>query len=100
MSVLDKFKKRNEEVRLSSDIPMEIPSRLPDDLERFRIPQTETPRSDFYDKPLEIPSDPLPQLMPSPQHQSFDDNKIELILQKLDTIDTRLKLIEERVKRY
>ena len=93
MSVLDKFKRKNDEVRLPSEIPMEIPSKLPDDLERFRIPQPETPRSEFYDKTLEIPSTPI-------STQNIESDKIELILQKLDTIDTRLKLIEERVKRY
>ena len=86
MKLLGRFKKR-EEVRIPTDIPMEFPKSLPDDLEKFRLPQPES-RTDFYDKPLEVTK------------QNFEGDKIELILQKLDTIDTRLKLIEEKMKRY
>ena len=87
MSVLDRFKKKKEEIRLPTEIPMNVPASLPEDLEKFKLPQPES-RTDFYDKPLEIPK------------EEFKGDKIELILQKLDTIDTRLKLIEEKIKRY
>ena len=88
MSVLDKLKrKKKDEVRIPADIPMEVPTSLPSDLEVFK-PQPDTPRTDYYDKSLEIPKAEL------------NEDKIELILQKLDTIDTRLKLIEEKIKRY
>ena len=86
MSVLDRFKKKKDEVRLPADIPMEIPTQLPDDLEKFRLPQPES-RTDFYDKPLEIP-------------KADQIEKIDMVLEKLETIDTRLKLIEEKIKRY
>ena len=82
MGILDRFRKKKEEVR----IPADIPTGLPEDLERFRVRGPEIPRAEFYDKPLEIPK--------------AEGDKIELILQKLDTIDTRLKLIEEKIKRY
>lgn len=87
--MLDRFKKKKEEVRLSP----ELSTGLPDDLERFRLPQPEEPRSDFYDKPLQIPEAPVSEFRGSA-------DKMDLVLQKLDTIDTRLKLIEERMKRY
>jgi len=83
MGILDRFKKKREEIR----IPAEIPESLPEDLERFRVKSPEIPRTEFYDRPLEIP-------------RPEERDKIELILQKLDTIDTRLKLIEEKIKRY
>lgn len=86
MSVLDRFKRKKEEVRIPTEIPKNVPTTLPNDLEKFRLPQPES-RTDFYDKPLEVPT-------------KIEGDKIELILQKLDTIDTRLKLIEEKIKRY
>ena len=48
--MLDRFKrKKKEEVRIAPDIPTALPS----DLEKFRIPQTDAaPRTDFFDKPL------------------------------------------------
>ena len=86
MSVLDRFKKKKQEVRLPTEIPMDIPSTLPEDLEKFKLPQPES-RTDFYDKPLEIP-------------KADQIEKIDMVLEKLETIDTRLKLIEEKIKRY
>ncbi len=83
MGILDRFRKKKEEVR----IPSEIPTSLPEDLERFRVRGPEASRTEFYDRPLEVP-------------RAEEGDKIELILQKLDTIDTRLKLIEEKIKRY
>lgn len=85
--MLDRFKRKKEEVRLPSEIPMNIPSSLPEDLEKFRLPEPEAPSTSFLEKPIETPT-------------RFEGDKIELILQKLDTIDTRLKLIEEKIKRY
>lgn len=87
MGVLDRFKKKKDEVRIPADIPMEIPTKLPEDLERFRLPEPEAPRTEFYDKPLEVP-------------KADNIEKIDMVLEKLETIDTRLKLIEEKIKRY
>ncbi|MFH0929325.1 MAG: hypothetical protein V1818_03145 [Candidatus Aenigmatarchaeota archaeon] len=84
MSMLDRFKRKKEEVRIAPDLPTSLPS----DLEKFRLPQPEESRTDFYDKPLDMP------------REEFRGDKMELVLQKLDTIDTRLKLIEEKMKRY
>jgi len=84
--ILDKIlrRKKKEEVTL----PAEIPTALPEDLERFRIrPETK-----------EYPGLPF-EKTPEPMIESEKD-KIELILQKLETIDARLRFIEERLKRY
>ena len=86
MSILDRFKKKNEEVRLPEEITDTGPQ-LPSDLERFRTPEPSTPRTEFYDKPLEVP-------------KADHIEKIDMVLEKLETIDTRLKLIEEKIKRY
>ncbi len=86
MGILDKFKRKKEEVRLPADIGDSGPD-LPEGLERFRATQPDFPRTEFYDKPLEVP-------------KADQVEKIDLVIQKLDTIDTRLKLIEEKIKRY
>ena len=94
MGVLD-FLKKKKEVGLPPQYTVEstAESRLPEDLERFRTRQApEIPESEPYSPPeytygqqAEKPEMPV--------------DKIDLILQKLETIDTRLKLIEERLRR-
>lgn len=86
MSILDRFKKKNEEVRLPDEIADTGPA-LPENLERFRMSESNIPRTEFYDKPLEVP-------------RADQIEKIDMVLEKLETIDTRLKLIEEKIKRY
>jgi hypothetical protein len=87
MSILDRFKKKDQEVRLPEEITDTGPQ-LPENLERFRVPESNNiPRTEFYDKPLEVP-------------RADQIEKIDMVLEKLETIDTRLKLIEEKIKRY
>ena len=86
MGILDRFKRKKEEVRLPEDMS-DIGPTLPEGLERFRVPETDIPRTEFYDKPLEVP-------------KADQIEKIDMVLEKLETIDTRLKLIEEKIKRY
>ncbi len=100
------FKKKKRE-------PVEIPStRLPEDLETFRtrpapitgpageIPPREYPRE--YPAPPAgrppIEGPPMPRPIERPPEERPAD-RIEMILQKLETIDARLKLIEERLRR-
>ena len=91
------FRRKKEE-----DLPPpieEAPAELPEDLERFRMkpPEVRTP---------EVKTDyPVPEIN---YGKSVEDlvaertagDKVELILQKLETIDARLRLIEEKIKRY
>lgn len=77
---LDKLRRKKEEVSLPTDIPTE----LPEDLERFKIRET---RNTVGELPFT-----------KSEEMSRNDDKIELILQKLETIDARLRLIEERMK--
>jgi hypothetical protein len=80
---LDRLRRKKEEVAL----PTEIPTELPEDLERFRV---RTP--DVRPGVGELPFTKQEEI------SSRNDDKIELILQKLETIDARLRLIEEKMK--
>ena len=96
--IFDKFRKKKEDTILP--VPMEQ-AELPEDLERFRMkpPETRLPEH----TPAETRD--FPELS---YGKSVEDlvsartsgDKIELILQKLETIDARLRLIEEKIKRY
>ena len=101
------FLKRKKEAHLPTEVlPDEA---LPEELERFRMgreePREETVEttSGYAELPeygenvsVEPPQPTLPEPEPSPERA---DDRIELILEKLETIDTRLKLIEERLRR-
>lgn len=94
--LFDRFRKKKE------DLPTNIENvELPEDLERFRLKPPEA----------KLP-EPVPEVKPDYPELSYgksveelvaervEGNKIELILQKLETIDARLRLIEEKLKRY
>ncbi len=89
MSFLDRFKKKKEEPE-----PI-VPERpLPSELESFRretIPVPERPAP--FGRP---PAEPLPRPEPIPARNV---DKLDLILEKLETIDQRLKLIEEKLSK-
>jgi len=89
-------KKRDEEELLPAS--MEASPDLPEDLERFRIKQPESrPPTTDYPVP-EVP--PYGKSVEELVSERTSGDKIELILQKLETIDARLRLIEEKIKRY
>ena len=81
----NKFRRKREEVT----VPTEIPTQLPEDLERFRV---KTPEP--------VPELPYGKSVEELVSERTEGDKIELILQKLETIDARLRLIEEKIKRY
>ena len=91
------FRKKKEDEPLNA--PIDTPAELPEDLERFRMkpPEVRTP---------EVKTDyPVPELNYGKTVEDLvaertSGDKIELILQKLETIDARLRLIEEKIKRY
>jgi hypothetical protein len=106
--IFDRFrKKKSDEVSFPEPMPMERNMGLPEDLERFRVRPVEQTLPDRMPERLQEPRNdyPVPELPPS---KSVDDlvaertqvNKIDLILQKLETIDTRLRLMEEKTKKY
>ncbi len=75
----DRFRKKKKE----KEVSLPVPTKLPEDLERFRVRERYEPS---------LPPVETPKVIP----KSMDD-KIELILQKLETIDARLRLLEERL---
>lgn len=64
----------------------EPPPSLPSELEQFRM---EPPRRAY-------PAPPEPTFTPTPAPSS---DKMDLILSKLETIDARLRVIEEKIER-
>jgi hypothetical protein len=72
--------------------PSEVNAELPEDLERFRTRSMEPPSvtRENYARPLEFVDE-------QPARKIDSQDKTELILQKLETIDVRLKLLEEKL---
>jgi hypothetical protein len=81
-----KRKKKNE-----GEFPEEVTSPLPDDLERFRTrePEPVIPSRNNYPRP--------PDFFGGTEKKIEGQDKLDLILQKLETIDVRLKLLEEKL---
>lgn len=99
--IFNRFRKKKED-----DIPMPI-EELPEDLERFRMKPPEARLPEI--KPVEIRPETRTDYPEVPTYgksveelvsERTSGDKIELILQKLETIDARLRLIEEKTKRY
>jgi hypothetical protein len=69
----------------------EVTSPLPEDLERFRTrePEPVIPPRESYQRPTDF--------FGEPEKKTENQDKIDLILQKLETIDVRLKLLEEKL---
>jgi hypothetical protein len=103
MGLLDKLKKKKKEVPIPEEF---IPRELPDDLERLRadrptLPSAYEPR--YPEVGPRYPEIPRPEPVERPLTPVIPPrepaDKLDMILQKLETIDARLKLIEERVRR-
>lgn len=81
---LDRFRKKKKEEEKSK-----VEQRkLPDDLQKFRV-EKNVP----FDRPIEVYEKP-----DSDNKISNSSDRTELIIQKLETIDARLRLIEEKLK--
>lgn len=77
---LRRKKKDEEEV----EFPTEVTTPLPEDLEKFRIREPEMPA-----RPMDF--------IGGTEKGIEGKDKLDLILQKLETIDVRLKLLEEKL---
>ena len=96
MALLDFRKKAKEK----SEETMEVgDEELPEELEKFRV-RAKFPKDDepFLPEEYKRNIDETPVKKESMQSGS-SDHKLDLILSKLDTIDARLKLLEEKLKR-
>lgn len=84
---LNFFKRKKKE----ENFPTEITTELPDELERFRTRGIDPtpPVGDTFAKPLEFVNET--------EKRVVTQDKSDLILQKLETIDVRLKLLEEKL---
>jgi len=117
--IFRRFKKQEPELNISGEEP------LPSDLEKFRIRKgpiasptapltpyqapkpiemSDKEEESFYGEvPERISSLPprpeLPEVGPTPKTEVRSDDKIDMVLQRLEIIDTRLKLIEERTRK-
>lgn len=104
MGILDVLKKRKTE----EEVPISARDDFPNDLEQFKLepPRIEEKPSPFArqdekkfstdDKPF-VPQDIMEKSMLGKKSESGVE-KIDLILSKLETIDARLRLIEEKLK--
>lgn len=79
---LGRFRKKNEEEE--AGFPTEVTATLPEDLERFRAREPESPQ-----RPMDF--------VGGTEKAIESKDKMDLILQKLETIDVRLKLLEEKL---
>ncbi len=117
MGLIDTIRKKVGQPLPETVETMEEEKTLPEDLEPFKFPPPPAP------KPAESPTAPaMPPTLPPPirrpaeksyippeyeslvsgpekQEPALAGDKIELILQKLETIDARLRFIEERLRR-
>ncbi|OGI12429.1 hypothetical protein A3K64_04240 [Candidatus Micrarchaeota archaeon RBG_16_36_9] len=80
---LKRFKKEEKEEDV---FPSEVTSPLPDDLERFRVREPDI-----------LPMPPMDMATEKTEKATDNKDKLDLILQKLETIDVRLKLLEEKL---
>ena len=85
------FKKKEAVVE---PVAEEVSRELPKDLERFRVQ-----RQTVEERYAPLPQRQMPREEPAPVERTVSGDRIDMILQKLETIDTRLKLIEERMRR-
>lgn len=93
--------------------PLPAESKFPEELERFRQPPAMPPFSEERLKPLEPTA--LPEMGPPPESMPLFERKteakpsltigepklgdqLELIISKLETIDARLRYLEERMR--
>ncbi len=80
--------KRKKEKK-EDEFPEEITTPLPEDLEKFRVREPEPIPPREAPKPLD--------LVTATETKIEEQDKLDLILQKLETIDVRLKLLEEKL---
>jgi len=108
---LKKLFKKKEEEEISPELTKPVQENLPSDLEQFKVEKAEptfTPQPVTRSSIEERYSGDVPQRMSEPAPitrtpiaetpEKPVGDRIDMILQKLETIDTRLKLIEERMK--
>ncbi len=104
MKIFDIFGKLRKKEGYEPEVTERSP--LPEDLERFRIregplpPPEQAPPAPFRRQSEEMmPAIPSRSMLPEATPKGGEFDKMDMILSKLETIDTRLKLIEERMRK-
>ncbi len=98
MALID-FRKKAKEQKESEEFAT---AELPEELEKFRSRARFGPPAAKEDE-MFIPEEYKKQIgeNPAEKKESSDvSHKLDLILSKLETIDARLKLLEEKLKRF
>jgi len=98
--IFDRFRKNKKDDTLPA--PLENTAELPEDLERFRMKPPEVRPPEVRPEVKEdypVPEVPYGKSVEDLVSERTQGDKIELILQKLETIDARVRLIEEKLKR-
>jgi hypothetical protein len=94
MALMDVFRKKKEVELPTPQFPAPGPAartELPSDLERLRMSQPAA----YQPAPAYAPP-PEPTFSPPP---ASTDGKLDLIISKLETIDARLRVLEEKIER-
>lgn len=108
MALLNMFKRKREVELPLPQYPAPGPAsrtELPSDLERLRMSEPLPYRSEPspYQPPsapmFAPPPEPTFRPTPSPPPAHTPEAKIDLILSKLETIDARLRVLEEKLER-
>ena len=103
MALLDFRKKAKEKTETPESDESFGADELPEELEKFRTRARFLPAEkdepflpEEYKKNIDEPAVQKENKLP----QGNLEHKIELVLSKLETIDARLKLLEEKLKRF
>ncbi|HLC51071.1 MAG TPA: hypothetical protein VJH90_01720 [archaeon] len=110
MGIMDLLKRKKERESISSSPETTLPS----ELEQFRMPPVPPPQGRPIPPPRQQQLAPLqqedyrfreyyqqpPQPEPEPEQEAPEGiDKLDMIIQKLETIDARLKLLEEKLRK-
>jgi len=98
MALLEHFRKK------AKDEPTELAmeEELPEELEKFRVRARDNKEPflpEEYKRNIEA-GEPKKENVTESKEHVVTEHKIDLILSKLETIDARLKLLEEKLKRF
>ncbi|MDD5416424.1 MAG: hypothetical protein PHU12_00430 [Candidatus Aenigmarchaeota archaeon] len=98
MKIFDIFKKFKKKEETG---PVKDYSGLPDELERFKIKRYPEmpPEPNYPSVPEPVFREVPKEMQPAAPEVPKDMDKMDFVLQKLETIDTRLKLIEEKLSK-
>lgn len=101
MALLD-FRRKAKEQKEPEEFATSNDNELPEELEKFRSRAKFGPPAEKEESFLPEEYKKNIDEMPAVKKESSDNvsHKLDLILSKLETIDARIKLLEEKLKRF